>query len=485
MSDQRDQSDLSSDPARTRQAVVIGGGLAGMLAAAVLRDYVDEVTVVERDALPSGPQSRKGLPQAHHAHLLWSGGARACEALLPGITDRWLAAGARRVALPTGLVSMSAQGWFRRWPEMQYVIACSRDLLDSVVREEVIGHSRVTVLPRTELLGLLGGAARVTGVRVRSEDGGERVIGADLVVDASGRGSRAPEWLRSLGVAKVDEAKVDSGLAYASRIFRAPQGTENYPIVNVQADPGEPRPGQTATIMPIEGRRWLVTLSGTRGGQPTSAVDAFEDFARGVRHPVVGELIAHAEPLTDVLVTHSTVNRRRYYEKVGNWPEGFVAIGDAVATYNPVYGHGMSVAAQGVLALREALETRGLASEGLARRVQRAVARPVSTAWDLATGQDILYPGAIGKQPGAAANVLRQYVDRLMLAATGRPMIARALFDVMTLSAPTTALLKPEIIMAVMRGPKLPQLPGPPLTAEELRIVKEPRSELETDPAEA
>ncbi len=481
----RDQSDPSSDPSRTRRAVVIGGGLAGMLAAAVLRDYVDEVTVVERDALPSGPQSRKSLPQAHHAHLLWSGGARACETLLPGITDRWLAAGARRIALPTGLVSMSAQGWFRRWPEMQYLIACSRDLLDWVVREEVADRSGVTVLPRTELLGLRGSAARVTGVRVRSKDGDERVIDADLVIDTSGRGSRAPDWLRSLGVAQVHEAKVDSGLAYASRIFRAPQGTENYPVVNVQADAGEPRPGQTATIVPIEGQRWLVTLSGTRGGQPTSSVDAFEDFARGLRHPVVGELIAHAEPLTEVVVTRSTINRRRYYEKVGNWPEGFVAIGDAVATYNPVYGHGMSVAAQGILALRDALETRGLASEGLARRVQRAVAGPVSTAWDLATGQDILYPGAIGKQPGPAAKALRHYVDRLMRTATGRPLIARALFDVMTLSAPTTALLKPEIVMAVMRGPKLAQLPGPPLTDEELRAVKEPRSELETDPAEA
>ncbi|MFF3246582.1 FAD-dependent monooxygenase [Streptomyces sp. NPDC002870] len=480
-----------SDPVRTRRstavrrAVVIGGGLAGMLAAAVLTEYADEVTVVDRDTLPSGPEARKSLPQAHHAHLLWSGGARAMEALLPGVTDRWLAAGARRIPLPTGLVSMSAQGWFRRWPEMQFLIACSRDLLDWVVREEVVGHLGVTVLQGTELLGLEGHAGRVTGVRVRSEDGSELVLAADLVVDASGRGSRAPDWLRSLGVAAVHEEKVDSGLAYASRIFRAPDGTEKYPVVNVQADAGEPRPGQTATIVPIEGSRWLVTLSGTRGGQPTNSAAEFEDFARGVRHPIVAELIGNAEPLTDVVVSRSTVNRRRFYEKIADWPEGFVAIGDAVATYNPVYGHGMSVAAQGVLALRKDLQRHGLTAPGLARRVQRAVAGPVGTAWDLATGQDILYPGAVGKKPGASATVLRHYVDRLMLTATGRPLVTRALFDVMTLSAPTTSLLKPEIVLAVLRGPKLPQLPGPPLTDEELRVAKEPRSALETDPADA
>ncbi|MEV4330935.1 FAD-dependent monooxygenase [Streptomyces sp. NPDC049597] len=479
-----------SDPLRTsrsapRTAVVIGGGLAGMLAAGVLRPHVDEVLVVERDALPDGPHARRSLPQAHHAHLLWSGGARAVETLLPGTTERWLAAGARRIPLPTGLVSLSALGWFRRWPEMQFLIACSRDLLDWVVREQVTAGPGVTVLQRTELLGLEGGATRVTGVRVRGADGTERVLGADLVVDASGRGSRAPDWLRRLGAGEVREEKVDSGLAYASRLFRAPAGSGDFPVVNVQADAREPRPGQTATIVPIEGERWLVTLSGTRGGQPTSAADEFENFARSVRHPVVGELIADAEPLTDVVVNRSTVNRRRYYEKVDDLPEGFVAIGDAVATYNPVYGHGMSVAAQGVLALREAVAARGVAAPGLARAVQRAVAGPVSMAWDLATGQDILYPGAIGREPGAGSRVLRHYVDRLMLTATGRPLVAKALFDVMTLSAPITSLLRPEIALAVLRGPRLPRLPAPPLTAGELRIAKEPREEREPDAADA
>ncbi|MEU0368726.1 FAD-dependent monooxygenase [Streptomyces sp. NPDC006283] len=481
---------MSSDPLRNgrataRRAVVIGGGLAGMLTAGVLREYVEQVTVVDRDTLPEGPRPRRSLPQAHHAHLLWSGGARAIESLLPGTTDRWLAAGARRIPLPTGLVSMSAQGWFRRFPEMQFVIACSRDLLDWVVREQVVTDPRVVVLERTELLGLEGGAGVVDGVRVRGEAGNERVLAADLVVDASGRGSRAPEWLQSLGLPKVREESVDSGLAYASRIFRAPDGSDEYPVVNVQADAREPRPGCTATIVPLEGRRWLVTLSGTRGGQPTNAADKFGDFARSVRHPVVGELITHAEPLTEVVVSRSTVNRRRYYEKAATWPEGFVAIGDAVATYNPVYGHGMSVAAQGVLELRRALAAHGVTSPGLARRVQRSLAGPVGTAWDLATGQDILYPGAIGKDPGVAAKVLRHYVDRLMLTATGRPLVAKALFDVMTLSARTSSLLRPEVALAVLRGPKLPPLQGPPLSDDELRIAKERRGEREADPADA
>ncbi|WP_120720497.1 FAD-dependent oxidoreductase [Streptomyces hundungensis] len=470
-----------SDPDRSfrgstrRRAVVIGGGTAGMLAAAALREYADDVIVVERDTLPAGPAPRKGLPQAHHAHLLWSGGARAMEELLPGVTDRWLAAGARRIALPTGLVSLQSQGWLRRWPEMQFVIACSRDLLDWVVRERATADPRIEVLNRTELLGLEGSAARVTGVRVRTLEGEERVLHADLVVDASGRGSRAPVWLGALGVEAPRQEEVDSGLGYASRIFRAPSETEHFPLINVQSDARLPVPGRTTTIVPIEGGRWLVTLSGTRGGRPSGCADAFEDFARSVRHPVVGELISDLEPLTDVVLTRSTVNRRNYFEKVKHWPEGFVVLGDAVATYNPVYGHGLSVAAQGATALRDHLAADGLRAPRLAARVQRAVARPVSLAWELAVGQDILYPGARGTRPGVGAKLLRRYVDRLLLTATGHPGVTKALFDVMTLSGPRTALVRPRIVLAVLRGPLLPRLTAPPLTERELLVARRPQ----------
>ncbi|MER6122434.1 FAD-dependent monooxygenase [Streptomyces sp. NPDC001795] len=477
-----------SEPASTspgaapRRTVVIGGGMAGMLAAAALSAYAD-VTVVERDVLPDGPEPRKGLPQARHVHVIWSGGARAMEELLPGVTDAWLASGARRIPLPTGLVSMQPRGWFRRWPEMQFMIACSRDLLDWVVRERVVKNERVTVLQRTELLALEGGASRVTGVRVRTADDEERILEADLVVDASGRGSRASFWLQALGVPEAPLEEVDSGLAYSSRIFRAPPGTEEFPLVNVQSDATVPVPGRTTTIEPIEGGRWLVTLSGTRGGEPPASAEEFEAFARGsVRHPVVGELIAHAEPLSDPVVTRSTVNRRRFYEKVKGWPEGFVAIGDSVATYNPVYGHGLTVAAQGAVALGAQVGEHGLTAPGLARRVQRGVARPVATAWEFATSTDIHYPGAIGKAPGLANRLLGAYVNRLMLAATGRPLVAKAFFDVVTLSKPTSELLRPAVVLAVLRGPRRPQLTAPPLTRAEWEAVTG-RAEGPEDPA--
>ncbi|MEU3047349.1 FAD-dependent monooxygenase [Streptomyces sp. NPDC006984] len=456
----------------SRRAVVIGGGMAGMLAAAVLTKAADEVTIIERDALPTGPEPRKSLPQARHVHVLWSGGARAFEQIMPGITDRWLAAGARRIPLPTGLVSMTAQGWLRRWPEMQYMIACTRDLLDWVVREQVLRMPAVTLLQGHEMRALEGTADRVTGVRVRTPEGQDLAVDANLVVDASGRGSRATEWLQTLGIGGIGEAEVDSGLVYASRFYKAPAGSEDFPIVNVQSDPGDPVPGRTATIVPVELGRWLVTLSGTRGGEPSRDPDRFESFARSVRHPIVGELISLTTPLTqEVTVSRSTVNRRRYFEQASAWPDGFVVVGDSVATYNPLYGQGMTVAAQGLVELGVAVGRRGLRTRGLARDVQRAIARPANLAWELATSQDILYPGAVGRQPRAGDALMNRYVDRLVHAATGRAQLTRAFLDVVTMSESPTTWVHPDIVVGALRGPGRKPLTAPPLTAEELKTA--------------
>ncbi|MFH8983089.1 NAD(P)/FAD-dependent oxidoreductase [Streptomyces varsoviensis] len=469
--------DATAPAAPHPRAVVLGTGLAGLLTAAVLAEHGASTTLVDRDRLPRTPAARKGLPQARHAHLLWSGGARVIESLLPGTTDRWLAAGARRIPLPTGLVALTAKGWLPRWPEMQYLVACTRDLLDWGVREQVLAHPRVTLRDGADVLGLDGDARRVTGVRLRdpaAADGAAH-LPADLVVDATGRGSHAPRWLAELGLPAVREERVDSGLAYSTRIFRAPPGAENFPVVSVQPRAGLDRPAQGATLVPIEDGRWLITASGTRGGEPPADADGFEEFCRRLDHPVLADLIAQVEPVTDVFVSHSTVNRRRRFERLPLWPAGFVAAGDSLATFNPVYGQGMSVAALGAEALRAELRRGGLGEPGLARRAQRALARTADNAWDLATGQDIRYPGAIGDQPPVAARLLRGYFDRLTLAATGRPAVARAMIDVMTLSAPLDALLRPAVALAVLRGPATAPLPGPPFTAAERDLCRAPR----------
>ncbi|WP_107488871.1 NAD(P)/FAD-dependent oxidoreductase [Streptomyces subrutilus] len=454
-----------------RHAVVIGGSLAGLLAAAVLAEYAT-VTVVDADPLPEGPASRRGLPQARHTHLLWSGGARAIEGILPGITEDWTDAGAIRRSLPTDLVTKTAQGWIPRCGEKQFNISCSRDLLDSVVRARVTVLKGVSTLQQARVRALEGTAARVTGVRVDTPEEQGLLLSADLVVDASGRGSRARTWLQALGVTGIRQAEVDSGLVYATRIFEAPAGAHEmgFPIVNVQSDPRVPVPGQTATIVPIENGRWQATLSGTRGGQPTGDPERFIPFAKSIRDPIVGELLEGRKPLTDVAVTQGTANRRIYFEKA-ELPDGFFAVGDSVATFNPLYGQGMTVAAQGLLAVRTLLRQKGLAHPGFGREAQRAIAPQVSTAWELATSQDILYPGATGMKPRAGTGLLNAYVNRLMTGATTHEALTAALFKVLTMSSGPGHWLHPAVVWHVLRASERGALKAPPLTAAERAVA--------------
>ena len=455
---------------RPTHVVIIGGSIAGMLAAAAVKDHATSVEIIEAHELPEGAEPRIGVPQAAHIHFLHEGGANAIESLLPGTIDQLLAAGANRIPMTTNMVIYSPEGWYRRWTKStHFMISASRDLTDSIVREQVRKDPHVSVRTNAKVVELLGDHRRVTGVRVQTADGTETEVRADLVIDASGRSTRTPQWLTQLGITGLDEKRIDSGLVYASRLYRAPVSTRNWPMVGVQADPRLPQPGNAGGMLPIEDDRWHVSLMGAPGGQPTRDADAFEAFARTLRHPILADLLAHAEPLTDVSVTHSTANQRYFYERLTRWPDGLVALGDSVASFNPVYAQGISVTAKGAVALRNLL-VHGL-PPGLARRAQRAITRPVNTAWTLAVGQDIHFPTTTGASPSIADRLLQRYVSRLSRTATGSFHAATVLTDVLAMKAEPTSLVTPRVLITALAGPLRPQLNGPQFTAAERKLL--------------
>ncbi|GGM79259.1 hypothetical protein GCM10012275_57310 [Longimycelium tulufanense] len=458
-------------------AVVMGASVAGLLAASALVRHVDAVTVVERDRLPSGPQPRRGVPQACHTHLLLSSGLRSFEALVPSIWDRLREAGANRAPLSTGAVLLSSQGWLRRFPGDQFLVTCSRNLLEYVLRAEILRQDRITVAQGCLAEGLRGGNARVDAVVVRDEATGERrELEADFVVDATGRASRAGAWLDRLGYPKAREDVLDPGLAYVTRVFRAPPGAAtSFPVVNVMADPSSGEPGRAVTLAPIEHGRWMVTLGGTRGAEPPTTEDGFARFARtAVRHPIVADLIEHAEPLGPVRSSRSTVNRRYRFDRLPRWPANLVVMGDALAAFNPVYGQGMTVAARAALVLNAGLSHDGLGANA-AHRIQRVIGRATDDAWNLACGQDMWFPGALERRPSQWARLQQRYIDRVMKTATSEPDVAEIVFDVFSLSRPVTAFANPKVALAALRGPGQPPLDEPPLTPEEWsRVVSGP-----------
>ncbi|MFC8423168.1 FAD-dependent monooxygenase [Streptomyces sp. NPDC057236] len=460
----------------SRRAVVIGAGLAGMLAAAVLsRAGADEVIVLDRDALPDGPEHRKGLPQGRHAHLLLAGGMDAMEELLPGagLRGRLLAAGAHEIPLSSGVLALTPEGWLRRWRrEGPAMMTCSRALVDWVVRATVREQVPVEVR-RAAVVGLTGSAGRVRGVRIASP-GGDTDLEADLVVDASGRGTRITGWLDGLGLTGVEERAVDSGLVNASRLYRVPAGAERFPLTVVHANPYVSRPARSAMVMPVEGGRWLVSCGGSRGGEPPADPAGFLRYTLELPDPIVGRLISGAEPLSDVHLSRSTSNVRRYLERMPRWPEGLVVLGDALATFNPAYGHGMSVAAFGARVLgRELGRGGGIGAPGLGRRVVRGAARAADVAWAVAVGQDVRYPGVRGgTPPGVGDRVMTAYTRRMMKAATGSYAAASVMWDVSSLRTPPTRLFRPSAVLAVLAGSPLPPSVEPPLTPGERAVLR-------------
>jgi 2-polyprenyl-6-methoxyphenol hydroxylase-like FAD-dependent oxidoreductase len=448
-----------------RDVVVAGGGLAGLLTVAALLGRARGVVLVERDRYPDGPAFRKGVPQARHAHVLLTGGQRALDELLPGATRALTDAGARQVAIPRDMLTCMPGGWQRRLHDPRHrMMSVTRPLLDAVVRDLVLAAAdgsgtRVEVLEATEAVGLLGSQGRVTGVRVRARGSARaatRELAADLVVDASGRTSRAPQWLEEIGCHAPREESVDAGLAYATRVFRPDQ--ELAPAVFMQPRPGCPR---GAAYLPVEDGAWLLSLYGARGHHPPTEGDAFLDFTTGLAHPLIHERVKASEPLSPVHGFRDTANRRRHYEAPGAAPEGFVVLGDALCTFNPIYGQGMSVAALGALALRATLD-QGTAA------VRRAVAGAADAAWQMAIGADRPHAAAGDAAPGLAERILNRYFARLLDRAAHDPVVGAVYRDVFSLTAPPSRLMAPGVALRTVLLPRRPGLAEPPYTVEEL-----------------
>ncbi|WAZ20002.1 FAD-dependent monooxygenase [Streptomyces cinnabarinus] len=456
---------------------VIGGGLAGMLTARALRRHLDRVTVIDRDELPDGPEPRKGVPQARHAHLLWSGGARIVESLLPGTVERLRAAGAHRIGVQSDMVNMSPYGWQRRFPETQFLIAVGRPLLDWTVRDQVLADPAITVLARTEVHELRGTEGHLDGLSVRGLDSGAVTeLDAELVVDAGGRGSRLRQWVAPLGVPEPEEDVVDSGITYSTRIYHAPErAAARFPMVSVYADYRAGEPGRSGLILPIENGRWIVTLSGTRGGEPPTDEAGFTAFAESLRHPLVGQVLATAEPAGPVRGSRSTANRRIHYDRLDRWPDNLIVLGDALAAFNPIYGHGMSSAARAVAVLDRTLR-RHRGTPGLAVTAMRAIAAAIDDPWILAASQDVFYPDCRveAKDPRLSEDLhsRQDFSERVGTVGLSDPVVSAASAGVTTLAAPVASLQSPAVLNALRTGPAQPPLSDPPLTDEEWALLR-------------
>lgn len=429
------------------RAVVLGGSMAGLCAARVLHDVVDEVVIIERDQLPHGPEFRGGAPQTSHPHAMLEAGRATLEDLFPGFSDDVLAAGGLELDMTRDIDWYDRGGVVAESATPLSALYASRPLFEHVVRERVRETPTIQFRDGCHFVDYLHDPPtnRVRGVRFRDEEGTETALDATLTVDATGRTSRTPAWLERHGYPAPDVDRVSVDVTYSTVRITRPAGARRG--VLIAPEPHRPR---GAAMLPIEGDRWEVLLQGLHGERAPSDRRTFLDWADALPLDDVATQLRDREWLSEVQRYPFPASVRRQYDDLARFPDGLVVTGDAVASFNPVYGQGMSVAALDAIALHHELPN-GI--DGLGPRTFERVDDIVHEAWRTAVGNDFIFEGTMGPKP-VATDLLNRYAGRLVARAHDDGVLTEAFLRVFRLERPAKTLLYPRILWQVL-GPRL------------------------------
>ena len=435
------------------RAVVLGASMGGLLAARVLADFYDTVTVVERDVLPDEPVVRRGVPQGRHLHVLLARGAQILDELFPGLLDELVGAGVpvwndgqlSKLHLSFGGHEVLRSGRIADDPEALAVHMPSRPFLEWLVRQRLQGVSNVTILDGHDVSGLTSTLdhGRVTGARVvRRSDGVEHELTADVVMDATGRGAHTPALLESLGYGRPVEDHIGMHTHYASQQLRIRQGAFEEMLVDIGPAPDRPT-GMFLTG--YENVTWMFTVFGMVGHQPPEDLPGMLSFAQEYCPSHLIEAIRAAEPVGGVAHHHMPSSQWRRYDRMSRLPDGLLVCGDAICSFNPIYGQGMTVAALEADALRTCLRGGGA---DLSRRYFRASAKPIGVAWQMAASSDLTLPGVTGRRT-RLMRLAARFLDWALTACETDLVVAVRFFKVNGLICSPVRLLHPAFVVRV------------------------------------
>jgi len=435
-------------------AIVIGGSLAGMCAARVLSEFADAVTLIERDAYPSGLEFRPGIPQARHVHNLLARGLREFESFFPGFEHRMLQSGAVPVETGWDVATLWPNGWSERGHTGLWQLYASRSLIEGTVRELCKGLRNVTFCERTEVTALRvsrEAPRHCTGVEVlRRDDGKTHVLDADLVVDASGAHSKAAEWLRQSELEVPEEEIVDGYNGYSSRWF-ALKHEQAWPpewwwkvVFLRMATPDHP---YIIPFFPIENQRWLLSYIGVNKQYPPRQEDEFAAALAKLASPVIDEMVQRMEPISPIYSSRATRNRWRHYERWRRPLGRFIALADAACSYNPRFGQGMSAAAVTVKIFQDCLTRFGIRDPRLPKLFFSAQAQFQRTPWLFAAADDLRFPVTVGNR-SASVRLFNWYRRKAVACPDKR--VGRCLSEVTQFVRPMRSLFAPQIISCVV-----------------------------------
>lgn len=430
------------------KAVVVGASMAGLLTAAVLADRFAEVAVVDRDDLPPDPVTRKGVPQGHHVHALGARGAEILTEIFPGIMEDLEADGAGFVDPGSNICWYQAGGWVAPFTSDANFLCATRPLIEHHTRRRLSEIESVEILDRRSFDRFLLEGDSVAGIAGTDRtDGSTFEIRADLTVDASGRNSLTPDFLADNGFGRPPVTEISVDITYATRLWHRDPSDVLPAAYMVHADP--PEQPRAAFVFPIEGNRWLSTLIGWGGDRPPRDLDGYLEFAHSLPMTQLASKLETLQPASEPHRYRFPSNRRVHYEKLKRFPGGLAVVGDALASYNPAYGQGMSAAALHAVELGAATD-EGLGG-ALPRRFLRKAARVTDRPWAIASGADFRFTTTTGPKR-SGTDVVNRYIGRVTRGMNVDPALAIAFGDVIVMRRSPASLLRPSTAWRALRS---------------------------------
>jgi 2-polyprenyl-6-methoxyphenol hydroxylase-like FAD-dependent oxidoreductase len=428
----------------SKKAIVIGGSIAGLLAARVLSDYFEEVVLIEKDRYSEDDKVRNGTPQANHIHLLLVRGKEILLEYFPDLERDLMENGANKIDFLNDGRFYLPSGWAQRFESGVVTFTCTRTLLENSIRHQVQKISKIKIQDGVVITSFVSEGANKISLKTITNE----TIHADLIVDCTGRNTRTPDWLESIDYPKLTDTRVNSYVGYATRRYIPPKNVKReWKMLSILSNPTtNPRLG---AIYPIENGKWLVFLSGIGKVYPPIEEDGYLEFAKSLENNELYDAMKDAVPDSDIYGYRVQGSRRYHYESMSRWPENFIVLGDAVAVFNPFYGQGITSAALGAKVLDSMLGKQNL-DKNFTKKFQKRLAKAISLPWILGTSEDLRWPTTTGKKPNAITKMVQNHAQRVLLLGPKSKLATKSFLQMMHMVSSPVIIFHPVILLQLI-----------------------------------
>ena len=426
-----------------KKAIVVGGSIAGLLAAHVLSKYFEEVTIIEKDRYSDDDTVRKGVPQANHVHILLVKGKMILENFFPELEKDLLKRGANKIDFLDDSRYRLPSGWAPKFKSGIITFACTRTLLENAIRYQIKKNPKIKTEQGVHVTSL--GLEKQNKIYVNTKDGKE--IQGDLIVDCTGRNTKMPTWLEDIGFPKPKETKIDSFIRYSTRRYIPPKKDRDWKMLVILNKPtSNPRIGG---IYPIEDGKWLVGLYSIGKDHPPTDEEGFLEFTKHLESQEIYESLKDAVPDSEIYGYHVQGSRKYHYEEMNLWPENFIVLGDAVSVFNPFYGQGITSAALGAKELGDML-ANGKLGQDFAKKFQKRLAKVISLPWVLGTSEDLRWPTTVGDKPNTITKMVQNHAQKVLLLAPDSNLATKSFLEMMHMIKSPGVIYHPLILLQLV-----------------------------------